>query len=349
MRLDELVELEELAHRKLPPPVSEYIRQGSFAGLTTAGAPAAWDQLRFRPRMLRDVSKVQTQTAVLGHDVAAPVLVAPWTLQRAAHPDGELATARAVAASGSLMVVSSNAGSRFEDIAATGVRWWLQPYILRDRGLTTAMIQRGVAAGATAVVLTVDTPVVGRKLNAGPPVWDVVPGEFMRVNIDTPDTDVALAKADDLTLDAIGWLAEVTGLPVVVKGVLRGDDAAAMVAAGAAAVWVSNHGGRQLDQAVSTAVALPEVAEAVAGSGAEVYVDGGLRKAEHVLAALALGARAVFLGRPVAWSLVAGGPDHGGGAAGVAELLAAFGADLAHVMALAGAREVSELSRDLIS
>jgi 4-hydroxymandelate oxidase len=349
MRLDELVELEELAHRKLPPSVSEYIRQGSFAGLTTAGAPAAWDQIRFRPRMLRDVSKVQTQTTVLGHDVAAPVLVAPWTLQRAAHPDGELATARAVAAAGSLMVVSSNAGSRFEDIAATGARWWLQPYILKDRGLTTAMMQRGVAAGAAAVVLTVDTPVVGRKLNAGPPVWDVVPGEFMRVNIDTPDTDVALDKADDLTLDAIGWLAEVTGLPVVVKGVLRGDDAAAMVAAGAAAVWVSNHGGRQLDQAVSTAVALPEVAEAVAGSAAEVYVDGGLRKAEHVLAALALGASAAFLGRPVAWSLAAGGPDHCGGTPGVAELLAAFGADLAHVMALAGARDVSELSRDLIS
>ncbi len=264
MRLDELVELEELAHRKLPPPVSEYIRQGSFAGLTAAGAPVAWDQVRFRPRMLRDVSKVQTQTTVLGHHVAAPVLVAPWTLQRAAHPDGELATARAVAAAGSLMVVSSNAGCRFEDIAATGARWWLQPYILKDRGLTTAMMRRGVAAGAAAVVLTVDTPVVGRKLNAGPPVWDVVPGEFMRVNIDTPDTDVALDKADDLTLDAIGWLAEVTGLPVVVKGVLRGDDAAAMVAAGAAAVWVSNHGGRQLDQAVSTAVALPEVAEAVA-------------------------------------------------------------------------------------
>jgi 4-hydroxymandelate oxidase len=349
MRLDQLDELEELAHRSLPPPVSEYIRQGAFTGLTTAAAPAAWDQIRFRPRMLRDVSKVQTQSAVLGHDVAAPVLVAPWTLQRAAHPDGELATARAVAATGSLMVVSSNAGSRFEDIAATGARWWLQPYILKDRALTVAMMQRGVAAGAAAVVLTVDTPVVGRKLNAGLPVWDVVPGEFMRVNIDTPDTDVALDKADDLTLDSIGWLAEVTGLPVVVKGVLRGDDAAAMVAAGAAAVWVSNHGGRQLDQAVATAVALPQVAEAVAGTGAEVYVDGGVRKAEHVLAALALGARAVFLGRPVAWSLAAGGPDHGGGAAGVTELLAAFGADLAHVMALAGARDVTELTRDLIS
>jgi 4-hydroxymandelate oxidase len=345
MRLDEL---EELACRKLPPPVCEYFRQGSSAGLSTAGAVPAWDRITFRPRMLRDVSSVRTDTTVLGRDVAAPILAAPWTLQRAAHPDGELATARAVAAAGSLMVVSSNAGSRFEDIAAAGVRWWLQPYILKDRGLTVAMIQRGVAAGAAAVVLTVDTPVVGRKRNAGQPVWDVVPGEFMRVNIDTPDTDVALDKADDLTPDAIGWLAEIAGLPVVVKGVLRGDDAAMMVAAGAAAVWVSNHGGRQLDQAVATATALPEVAGAVAGTGAEVYVDGGIRRAEHVLAGLALGARAVFLGRPVIWSLAAGGPGQAGGEAGVASMLAEFGAELAHVMMLAGARDVTELTPDLI-
>lgn len=345
MRLDEL---EELACRKLPPPVSEYFRQGSAAGLSTAGAVAAWDRIRFRPRMLRDVSNVRTGTAVLGHDVAAPILAAPWTMQRAAHPDGELATARAVASAGSLMVVSSNAGSRFEDIAATGVRWWLQPYILKDRALTVAMLQRAVAAGAAAVVLTVDTPVVGRKRNAGQPVWDVVPGEFMRVNIDTPDTDVALDKADDLTPDAIGWLADITGLPVVVKGVLRGDDAATMVAAGAAAVWVSNHGGRQLDQAVASATALPEVADAVAGTGAEVYVDGGIRRAEHVLAALALGARAVFLGRAVIWSLAAGGPGQAGGADGVADMLAEMSSDLAHVMKLAGARDVTELTPDLI-
>jgi 4-hydroxymandelate oxidase len=346
MRLDHL---EELACGKLPPPVSEYFRQGSEAGLSTGAAVTAWDQIRFRPRMLRDVSKVHTGATVLGHDVAAPLLVAPWTLQRAAHPDGELATARAVAAAGSLMVVSSNAGSRFEDIAATGVRWWLQPYILKDRGLTTAMLRRGVAAGAAAIVLTVDTPVVGRKRNAGPAVWDVVPGEFMRVNIDTPDTAVALDKADDLTPDDIGWLAEITGLPVVVKGVLRADDATTMVAAGAAAVWVSNHGGRQLDQAVATAVALPEVADALSGSGAEVYVDGGVRKAEHVLAALSMGARAAFIGRPVIWALVAGGPDNSGGTAGVAELLTGFSDDLAHVMMLAGARDVTELTRDLIS
>ncbi len=344
-----LDELQEKAARRLPAPVSEYYNQGASAGLTTSGAPAAWDRLRFRPRMLRDVSGVSTATRVLGHEVATPVLIAPTTLQRAAHPDGEVATARAAAAARSLMVVSSNAGTAFEDIAATGVQWWVQAYVVRDRGLTTAMLQRGRDAGATAVVLTMDTPVVGRKRNAGLPVWDVVPDEFMRANLDATGLPAsALDKADDLTPDTIGWLREITGLPVVAKGVLRDDDARTVVAAGAAAVYVSNHGGRQLDQAVATADALPPIAAAVAGTGAEVYVDGGLRRAEHVLAALALGASAVFLGRPVLWALSAGGADGEGGSAGVADLLAGMSDDLAHVMMLAGARDTSELSADLV-
>lgn len=346
MRLDELA---EKATRCLPPPVSEFFNQGASAGLTTSAAPSAWDRLRLRPRMLRDVSSVSTGTTVLGHEVAAPILVAPTSLQRAAHPDGEVATARAAAASRSLMVVSSNAGCAFEDIAATGVQWWLQAYVLRDRELTTAMLQRGRDAGASAIVLTVDTPVVGRKRNVGPPAYDTVPEEFLRANLDTAGLpDSALDKADDLTPDAIGWLKDVTGLPVVVKGVLREDDARTVVAAGAAAVWVSNHGGRQLDQAIATADALPAVVSAVTGSAAEVYVDGGLRRAEHVLAALALGARAVFIGRPVLWALAAGGDAGEGGNAGVAQLLSEFTSDLRHVMTLAGARHAGELTADLV-
>jgi 4-hydroxymandelate oxidase len=364
VRLDEL---EQQATRRLPPPVSEYFNQGASAGLTTSAAPAAWDRLRFRPRMLRDVSGVRTTTHVLGHKLATPILIAPTTLQRAAHPDGEVATARAAAAAGSLMVVSSNAGSDFRDIAATGAQWWLQAYVLRDRGLTTAMLQRGRDAGASAIVLTADTPVVGRKRTAGQPVWDVVPENLLRANLDTQALpESALDKADDLTPDAIGWLHEVTGLPVVVKGVLRGDDARTVVAAGAAAVYVSNHGGRQLDQAIATADALPEIAAALDGTGAEVYVDGGLRRAEHVLAALALGARAAFLGRPVLWALTAGrltaapagaaAAGHAGdedqvgrgGSAGVAALLTELTEDLAQVMMLAGARDIAGLTADLV-
>jgi 4-hydroxymandelate oxidase len=342
-------ELRQNALRRLPPPVIEYFNQGASDGVSTAEATAAWDRLRLRPRVLRDVSAVSTAATVLGHDLATPVCVAPTTLQRAAHLDGEVATARAVAAAGSLMEVSSNSGTTFERIGATGVRWWLQAYVLRDRGLSREILQQGCDAGASAVVLTVDTPVVGRKRNVGQSVWEIVPDEYLLANISQGGLpDDALDKADDLTPDAVGWLREVTGLPVVVKGVLRADDARTLVSAGASAVQVSNHGGRQLDLAVATADVLPEVAEAVAGSGVDVYVDGGIRRAEHVLAALALGARAVFIGRPVLWALAAGGDSGQGGAAAVIDLLGGLTDDLSQVMMLAGVRSLREISADLV-
>jgi 4-hydroxymandelate oxidase len=345
----QLDELAELATRRWPAPVSEYFNQGASAGVSTSAAPGAWDRLRLRPRVLRDVSSVSTRTTVLGHEVAAPILVAPTALQRAAHPDGEVATARGAAAAGSLMVVSSNSGSPLEAIAATGARWWLQAYVLRDRGLTAAMLDSARDAGAGAIVLTVDTPVVGRKRNAGQPAFDVVPPDFLRARLYGSDVLWStLDKAEDLTPDCIGWLRDRTGLPVVVKGILRADDARTAVAAGAAAVWVSNHGGRQLDQSVASADALPEVAAAVLGGDAEVYVDGGLRRAEHVLAALALGARAVFLGRPVLWALAAGGDAGEGGADAVTWLLTELAGELRHAMTLAGARNTGELTADLV-
>ena len=334
--------LRSRAETVLPGPVSEFFGQGAGAGVSAAEATQRWDRLRLRPRVLTNVSTVSTAARVLGHDLPSPILVAPTTLQRMAHPDGEVATARAVAAQGSLMCVSSNAGSTFEDIAATGVRWWLQVYVLRDRGLTTAILQRGREAGASAVVLTADTPVVGRKAEAGESVWSIVPDEFVLANADWRDLpENALDKADDLSPDTIGWLHEVTGLPVVLKGVLRGDDARTVAQAGAAAVYVSNHGGRQLDLAVATADVLPEVADAVAGT-VEVYADGGIRRAEHVLAALALGADAVFVGRPVLWALAAGGSD------AVARLLAGLTDDLDHALRLAGARNLGEVTADLV-
>jgi len=343
-------QLQRNARARLPAPVSEYFDQGAGASFSTGEAVAAWDRIRLRPRMLRDVSSVSTSTTVLGQPLATPVCVAPTALQRAAHPDGELATARGVAASGSLMAVSNNSGTSFAQIAGTGVRWWQQVYVYRDRALTTAMLERGREAGASAVVLTVDTPVVGRKHNAGQSVWDMVPDDYLLANVDRAGiAEDALVYADDLTPDTVGWLRDVTGLPVVVKGVVRADDARTLVAAGASAVQVSNHGGRQLDLAVATADALPEVAAAVQESGAEVYVDGGIRRAEHVLGALALGARAVFVGRPVLWALAAGGDSGQGGSDGVAALLATLTDSLGHVMRLAGVRSTGEITRDLVS
>ncbi len=342
-------ELRRIAAERLPAPVTEYFSQGASEGISTAAAPGAWDKLRFRPRLLRDVSAVSAATTVLGHQLATPVCVAPTAMQRAAHPDGEAATALGAAKAGSLVAVSTNSGTTFGQIGATGAHWWLQSYVMRDRGLTTAILQRAREAGASAVVLTADTAVVGRKRNAGPEVWDVVPDEYTLANLDLQDVpDGAIDKATDLTPDTIGWLREVTGLPVIVKGLLRSDDALVAVAAGAAAIQVSNHGGRQLDQAVAAADALPEIVDALSGTGAEVYVDGGIRRAEHVLAALALGARAVFLGRPVLWALTAGGESGEGGSEGVAQLLYEFTDDLEHVMTLAGVRTTAEIGRDLV-
>ncbi len=343
-------DLQRIATERLPAPVSEYFNQGAAGGITAAAATAAWDRIRFRPRILRDVSSVSTATTLLGHDLRTPVCVAPTAMHRAAHPMGEIATARGAAAAGSLMQVSTNSGMSFEQIGMTGVQWWLQSYVFRDRGLTRAILQRAVDGGASAVVLTGDTPVVGRKHNAGQSVYDVVPGEYLRANVDQGGLpDAAVEYADDLTPDTIGWLRDVTGLPVVVKGVLRADDARVAVSAGAAAVQVSNHGGRQLDQAAATADALPEIVAAIQGEDAEIYVDGGIRSAEHVLAALALGARAVFVGRPVLWALTAGGASGDGGADGVADLLRRLTGELREVMTLAGARTIGEITSDLLS
>jgi 4-hydroxymandelate oxidase len=211
--------------------------------------------------------------------------------------------------------------------------------VMRDRALTAGLVRRAAAAGAAALVLTADTPVVGRKRRN----WDgeLVSDEDFLVNLGPLDDLEASDQAADVTMSDIGWLSETGGgLPVVVKGVLRADDALACQAHGAAAVIVSNHGGRQLDGALPTALALPEVADALprpaTGPGGEVYADGGIRTGEDALAALALGARAVFLGRPVLWALACGGAD------GVQSLLTGLTDDLAHAMALAGARSPAE-------
>jgi len=271
--------------------------------VSAAEAVQAWRGLRFLPHVLRDVSDVGVATTVLGTPLSLPVAIAPTTLQRQAHPDGEVEMARGAAAAGTLVCVSSNAGRPFAVVAEAGAPWWVQAYVLKDRGITRAMLRRAVAAGASAVVLTADTPVVGRKEEGPTSVWDVVPDDHLHANEDLAGVaHVSRQKATDLSPDTVGWLAEATGLPVVVKGVMRSDDARTVVSAGAAAVWVSNHGGRQLDRVVSTAEALPDVAAAV-GSEVEVIVDGGIRHGLDVLAALAIGARTVFVGRPALWAL----------------------------------------------
>jgi 4-hydroxymandelate oxidase len=244
-------------------------------------------------------------------------------------------------------VLSTRSTQKIEDVAAAcsdeGGTWWFQVYLMRDRELTIRLVRRVAAAGAQALVLTADTPVVGRKRRNE---REIVSDADFLVNLgQVADPDAAML-ASDLSFADIGWLAEISGgLPVVVKGVLRPDDATACMAYGAAGVVVSNHGGRQLDGAVPTAWALPGVAAAVreppAGSvpaDGLVGVDGGIRAGQDALAALALGAQLVFLGRPALWALTCGGAD------GVQALLEGFTSDLEHVMALAGASRLAELA-----
>ena len=330
-----LAGLEENARTQLPPEVFEYVAQGSREGLTTAESTAAWRALRFRPRVLRDVTEVDLSVSLLGQRAAVPWGVAPTTLQRTVHPEGEVAMARATAATGGVMVVSSNAGTPFAEVGATGVRWWVQVYVPEDRALAEPLLAAAVEAGASGVVLTVDTPVVATKYVAGSPVWELVDPEALRVNF-APDyaTLPGSEKARDLGPEDLAWLADRTGLPVVAKGVLHPDDALRCVDAGAAAVWVSNHGGRQLDRGLATAVALADVVDAVQGR-AEVYVDGGIRSGLDILSALALGADAAFLGRLPLYSLV-------DGAEGVSRMHAELTAQVSEALILAGCRTPAE-------
>ncbi len=335
-------ELQRRARKLLPRNVYDYYAGGSGRERTLRANEKAWREVWIAPRVLRDVSAVSTATRLLGTEFATPLCVAPTGYHGLAHPDGELATAAGAAAAGALFVLSTRSSRLIEEVgdvvAAAGGTWWFQVYLMRDRGLTSGLVRRAAAAGAAALVLTADTPVVGRKRRDS---GEVVSDREFLVNLGPLDDTSAATQAADVTFADIAWLSEAAGaggpLPVVVKGVLRGDDAVACRAHGAAAVIVSNHGGRQLDGALPPAAALPGVAGALRDGGAgEVYADGGIRSGEDGLAALALGARAVFLGRPALWALACGGAD------GVRSLLAGLTDDLSHAMALAGAASVAE-------
>ncbi len=323
--------LAERAQRVVHPAVWSYLQSGSYGEVTVREATRAWSEVRFRPRVLSGDVTPDLGTTLLGTPVSSPVGVAPTAMQRAIHPSGERATVAGAEAAGALCVLSSNCGTRWADLGATSP-WWLQAYLPARRELMLPVLEGAVAAGAAAIVLTVDTPFPGSKYAADAEDWTGVDLSWWRVNFADPEFD---RWAPDLGVDDIGWLHEHTGLPVVVKGVLRGDDARRCVDAGAAAVYVSNHGGRQLDRAVSTASALREVVEAV-GDRAEVYVDGGIRTGLDAMAALALGARAVFLGRSVLYALALDG------AAGVERLLGEITAELAEVLQLAGCARPEE-------
>ena len=337
----DLAALEEKARGLLPPAVVDYYAGGAETETTLAEATGAWRRWRLRPRVLRGVAAVRLSTSLLGSEVGTPIGVAPWAYQAMAHPDGERGCARGAAAAGALMTVSTSASTPLADVAATAPQSpkWFQLYRLHSPAHTDDLARRAGQVGYRALVLTVDLPVLGRRLRdvanrfalpADLPLGNHPPGAA--VPTDTPVW----------TFDDIGRFAELSGLPVVVKGVLRGDDAVQCVQAGASAVWVSTHGGRQADPVVASAAALPEIADAV-GDEVEVYADGGLRSGSDVLTALALGANGVFVGRPAIWGLATGGAD------GVSRVLVGLSAQLAHTMALCGLSDVRSVPRDTVT
>jgi 4-hydroxymandelate oxidase len=339
----DLDRLEAGARTRLPAPVYDYYAGGAEAETTLAEATGAWRGWRLRPRVLRGVSEVRLSTELLGSPVGTPIGVAPWAAQALAHPDGELGTARGAVAAGALMTVSTSATHTLEEVAAElgASPGWFQLYRLHSPGYTDDLARRAGDAGYRALVLTVDLPLLGRRRRDLRHDF-ALPAGLRMAHHPPVDGDQPPQVTPPWTFDDIARFGELSGLPVVVKGVLRGDDAVRCVQAGAAAVWVSTHGGRQVDPAVSSAQALPEVAAAV-GDEAEVYADGGIRSGSDVLTALALGATAVFVGRPSIWGLATGGAD------GVSRILTALSEELAHTMALCGLPDVRSVPHDTVT
>jgi len=341
--------LEDAARTRMSPASFAFCAAGADDEITAAENCLAWRRLRLRPRMLREVAEIDTGVTILGARAAMPLMVAPTGRHRLFHPQGEIATARGAAAAGAIFVLATNATERIEDVAAQrgDAAHWFQLY-LSDRAVAEMLIDRAAAAGFTALVVTADMPVYGSSPRAARN--RLVPSEDIR-NVNLPGAPIARNAYDQtfsgtvtypVTLDDLEWLVRRSPLDVIVKGVLRGDDAARCMDAGAKAIIVSNHGGRHLDTAVATADALPDVVAAVNG-GAEVYVDGGIRRGTDILKALALGARAVLVGRPVLWGRAVGGAD------GVRDVLAHLRDELIRTMALCGVANIAQATADLVA
>lgn len=344
------------AKARLSAMAYDYYRSGADEEHTLHRNREAWTTYELWYRALVDVSAPRLATSVLGTAVASPLLVAPTAYHCLADSEGERATARAAAAAGSLYVASTLATTSLEDVAAAAPQAprWFQLYVHKDRDFTARLVARAKAAGYGAIVVTCDTPVLGRRCADVRNGFALPAGMVMANLVEILPPDLAQGDGSELARfvasrhDAsFSWkelaaIAELCApLPLVVKGIIRGDDARAALDHGARAVWVSNHGGRQLDLAPATADGLVEIVAAIA-ERAEIYVDGGIRSGTHALVALGLGARAVFVGRPVLWGLAAGGE------AGVARVLALLHGELVRAMQLAGCADVAAIPRDLV-
>ncbi|KAL0855276.1 hypothetical protein Bca101_060429 [Brassica carinata] len=354
MEITNVTEYEAIAKEKLPKMVYDYYASGAEDQWTLKENRNAFARILFRPRILIDVSKIDMSTTVLGFKISMPIMVAPTAMQKMAHPEGEYATARAASAAGTIMTLSSWATSSVEEVASTGpgIRFF-QLYVYKNRKVVEQLVRRAEKAGFKAIALTVDTPRLGRRES------DIknrftLPSNLTLKNFEGLDlgkmdeaNDSGLASyvagQIDRTLSwkDVQWLQTITSMPILVKGVLTGEDARIAIQAGAAGIIVSNHGARQLDYVPATISALEEVVKATQGR-VPVFLDGGVRRGTDVFKALALGASGIFIGRPVVFSLAAEGE------AGVRKVLQMLRDEFELTMALSGCRSLSEITRNHI-
>jgi 4-hydroxymandelate oxidase len=343
------------ARRVLPRSAYDYIAGGAEDEVTLRANRAAYRSIFLRPRVLVDVHAPDTTVELFGHRLAHPILLAPTAFQRLAHDEGERATARAARASESLFVASTMATHTVEEIArAAPGPFWFQLYVLRDRDLTLSLVRRAEAAGASALCLTVTVPTQGKRERDERGHFVLPPGLVMANFRGHVQAEMSEGKGSrleayigaefDPTLSwaDLRWLCDATSLPVLVKGVLTPEDARRALDHGAAGIIVSNHGGRQLDTAEPTIVALPRVVDAV-GNDVPVLVDGGIRRGTDLVKALALGARAILIGRPYLWGLALGGQ------AGVEAVISHLRAELVRTLMLVGCPSIARLDRSFIS
>jgi 4-hydroxymandelate oxidase len=339
-----LHDYEQAAAARLSPEALAYFSGGANDERTLTDNRGAFARRRIVPRVLRDVSTVDTSVEILGRRWPWPLFLCPTAFHRMAHPDGELGTARAAAGRDITLTLSTSASTDLAEVAVVDGPRWFQVYLLADLGARRAMVERAIDSGYEALVLTVDLPRIGRRER------DIREGFSIPRDIHVPNPAIAAGLrtsegltvpfVDRITWDDLDWLAGF-GPPVVVKGILHPDDATLALEHGAAAIQVSNHGGRQLDAAIASLDALPAVAEAVAGR-VPVLLDGGVRRGTDVVIALALGASAVGIGRPALWGLAIGGE------AGVGRVLDLLTAEIELAMALAGAASTADLPPDLV-
>jgi 4-hydroxymandelate oxidase len=352
-----LFDYESLAPSYLSPMALDYYLGGAGDEVTLRANRTAFERYPLRPMMLVDVSQRDLRVNILGQSLAMPILIAPTALQCLAHPEGELATARAAEKMGVVMVLSTMSTRSLEDVTKVRQKTpqWFQLYIHRDRALTQALVERATDAGFSALCVTVDAPLLGVRERDRRNQFTLPPGLELANLATMKDLKIPKSSGESglftyfaeqidpsVTWRDLAWLRSLTDLPILVKGILRGDDARRAVDCGIAGIIVSNHGGRQLDGAIASLDALPEVVAGVEGK-IPILLDGGIRRGTDVLKALALGAKAVLIGRPILWGLAVAGE------AGVTRIIEILRDELDLAMALSGCPTVDSIDFGLIS